>query len=451
VSKKILIIFSVVVLLVGGLFVACDGEDDDVNGDDVNGNGVVNGNGEPILPDDYDTRESIVIGAARPISGPLNMIGDFAFGPVLNIWVDDVNARGGIYVDEYDRSLPIDLIIYDDTSDMGTMTTLLERLILEDEVDFIMPPCSTAFLYAAGPIANNYEYIFLGGEGGCTTLTALLPDLPYTFGVLNYSDYNQIPVMADLFVEWGVETVAYIYIADLHGIEYAHTSEAEFLQRGIQVVYSEGVLPTALDLTPQLKAARDSGADAFCSYTYPPISIFVYGQAIELGYSPDVFVIGPGANFQFYYDIFGPMTEGLISFGAWNRQTSPEADAFADMTVAALGDLGLAVYGDEEAFVDWWGGLFYWGALQFFEQAIVEAGTLDQSVIRDVMATSTFTTALGPTWFDMTADGAGGGLLALECHPGQLGQWQDGIFEVIGPAANATAPAIYPKPPFPAP
>ncbi|GAH51315.1 unnamed protein product, partial [marine sediment metagenome] len=45
----------------------------------------------------------------------------------------------------------------------------------------------------------------------------------------------------------------------------------------------------------------------------------------------------------------------------------------------------------------------------------------------------------------------GGGLLALECHPGQVGQWQDGVYEVIGPADKATADAIYPKPPFPTP
>ena len=39
-SKKILIIFTVLVLLVGGLFVACDGDD--------NGEPPPDGNGEPV-------------------------------------------------------------------------------------------------------------------------------------------------------------------------------------------------------------------------------------------------------------------------------------------------------------------------------------------------------------------------------------------------------------------
>ena len=167
----------------------------------------------PPPPPEQDT---IVIGAARPLSGPLAAIGDFALGPILTMWVDEVNARGGI--DVAGKKLPIELIIYDDTSDMGTMTTLLEKLILEDQVDFIMPPCSTAFLYAAAPIANSHEYIFIGAEGGAKTLADMLPDLPYVFAPLNYSDHNQLPVVAELFSDWGVETVAMIFIADLHGI-----------------------------------------------------------------------------------------------------------------------------------------------------------------------------------------------------------------------------------------
>ncbi len=112
-------------------------------------------------------RESIIIGGARPLSGPNAVYEETAFGPIYRMWIDEVNARGGIYVEEYGRQLPIaEPIIYDDTSDLGTMTRLVERLIVEDQVDFVLPPASTAFLFAAAPIFNQYEYILLGAEGG---------------------------------------------------------------------------------------------------------------------------------------------------------------------------------------------------------------------------------------------------------------------------------------------
>jgi len=236
----------------------------------------------------------------------------------------------------------------------------------------------------------------------------MLPDLPYVFGVLNYSDYYQIPVLADIFAEQGVKTAAIIYINDLHGVEYYHTSLSEFLKKGINIVMAEAVPAFTEDVELVLKAARDSGADALCAFVYPPTAMAVVGQAMAIGYSPKAFVIGPGVNFQFFLDIFGAqVVEGLIGFGAWNRKTSPGCNELADKLVAAFGDMGTAAFGDKEAFLDWWGGAFYWAALQCLEQAIEKAGTLDQAVIRDIMATEHFDTVLGDTWFDMTAGGEG--------------------------------------------
>jgi branched-chain amino acid transport system substrate-binding protein len=386
-------------------------------------------------------KDKIVIGAARPLSGPLNQIGDYAMGPIMEMWAEAVNANGGLNVGG--KKLPVELKIYDDTSDLGTSQRLVEKLILEDKVDFLFPNCSTAFLYASAPLANKYKYVYLGAEGGCTTLTAMLPELPYVFGVLNYSDYYQIPVLADIFKQKNVKNVAIIYINDLHGVEYYHTSLSEFLKAGINIVMAEAVPPYTEDVELVLKAARDSGADALCAYVYPPTTMAVVGQAMAIGYSPKAMVLGPGVNFQFFVDIFGPdILEGLIGFGAYNKKSSPELADFIDKFIAKFG-LGK---------MDWWGGAFYYAALECFGQAIEKAGTLDNTKVRDVMAKEHFQTILGDTWFDMTADGEGGGLLSKDCHPGEVGQWQNGTYEVIGPENRMTTnKIIYPKPAWPAP
>ena len=380
-------------------------------------------------------KDTIVIGAARPISGPLSAIGDIAFGPIMTLWAEEVNARGGI--DVAGKKLLVELKIYDDTSDLGTSTRLIEKLILEDKVDFLFPNCGTAFLYASAPLANKYKYVYLGAEGGCTTLTAMLPELPYVFGVLNYSDYYQIPVLADIFAENGVKTAAIIYINDLHGVEYYHSSLSEFMKKGINIVMAEAVPPYSEDVELVLKAARDSGADALCAYVYPPTTMAILGQSMAIGYSPKAMVLGPGVNFEFFKGIFGAeVLEGVIGFGAYNSKSSPAIAEFIDRFIARWG-LGK---------MDWWGGAFYYAALQCFEQAIEKAGTLDNTKIRDVMATNHFDTILGDTWFDMTAGGEGGGLLSKDCHPGQVGQWQSGVYEVIGPANKVTTDhVIYPK------
>jgi branched-chain amino acid transport system substrate-binding protein len=395
------------------------------------------------------TKDKIVIGAARPLSGPLNFFEATAFGPVYKMWVDDVNAAGGIYVKEYDKKLPVEMLVYDDTSDMNTMTTLLEKLIVEDKVDFVFPPASTAFLFAAGAVANKHGYILMGAEGGCTTLEqAALPGMPYFFGVLNYSNRKQIPVLTDMLVEWGVKTAAIIWISDLHGVEYSGEAGIDFNAAGIDIVMSKSSIPYTTDVDQLLKEARDSGADVLCCFVYPPTTFFCVTRAIALGYSPKCIVLGPGGYAPSFRDQFftdgGLALDGVVGEGAWSPKSSAAAKAYADRFIAKWG----------EESIDYWGTLFYQGALEFFKQAIEAAGTLDQEVIRQVMATSKFDTVLGSTWYDQI--GNGGCLLAVECHPGEIGQWQwdasagKAIWEVIGPKNKATADAIYPKPPWPA-
>jgi branched-chain amino acid transport system substrate-binding protein len=379
-------------------------------------------------------RESIIIGGARPLSGPNAVYEETAFGPIYKMWIDEVNARGGIYVEEYGRQLPIaEPIIYDDTSDLGTMTRLVERLIVEDQVDFVLPPASTAFLFAAAPIFNQHEYILLGAEGGATTIRDLLPSLPYFFGVLNFSDHNQMPVMADIFEEIGVQSVAIMFLQDLHGIEYSGVATTELGNRGINVDLVRSVPFDIQDVSPILREAQALNVDAFLSCCYPPQNFLAVGQSIEIGFNPGVFLTGPGACFSMFRDTFGPVAEGVMGYGAWNCGSSPEAADFCERFIERYG-------GDE--LMDWWGHLPYMGGLQFLEQAIEEAGTLDQTVIREVMATQTFDTVLGPTWFE-------GGLLAVDCYAGQIGQWQNGVFEVVDPGENRTADPIYPKPEWP--
>lgn len=430
-SKKILIILSVVALLAVGLLAACEEE-------------------EEIITPPVVVKDSIVIGAARPLSGPLNFFEQTAFGPVYKMWVEDVNAAGGIYVEEYGKSLDVEMLVYDDTSDMNLMTTLLTKLIVEDKVDFVFPPASTAFLFAAGAVTNKYGYILLGAEGGCTTLEqAALPGMPYFFGVLNYSNRSQIPVLADILVGLGVETAAIIYIADLHGIEYAGEAGIDFDRVGIDIVMNKSSIPYTTDVELLLKEARDSGADVLCCFVYPPTTFFMVTQAMALGYSPKAMVLGPGGYSPTLRDQFvgngGYALDGVMGEGAWSPKQSAALQAFYDDFCARMG----------EANIDYWGTAFYWGALQHFQQSIEAAGTLDQDAVRDVMGTSTFETALGPTWYDQI--GGGGYLLAVECHPGEIGQWQwdaaagMAIWEVIGPAEKATADPIYPKPAWPAP
>jgi branched-chain amino acid transport system substrate-binding protein len=380
------------------------------------------------------SKDKIVVGMARPLSGWNAMIGDSAFRPVYETFVAEVNKQGGVYVKEYGKKLPIELKVYDDKSDVGTMTRLTEKLIVEDKVDFLWPASGTAFLFAQAPIANKYGYVLLTAEGGATSIRDILPSLPYVFVTLSFSDWYQIPVLADVLADQGVKSAYIVYIADLHGVEYSGVAGIELPKKGIETLGVKSLPPDIKDMSSILKAAKKSKADAFLSFAYPDQNILGAKQSMELGYNPKAYLTGPGANFGFWHDIFGPAVEGVMGFAIANRKTSP-----------AMKELFDKLYqGKPEALNDWWGHPLYWAGLEVWKQAVEKAGNFDQKKIRDIIATEKFNTVLGPTWFT-------NGLMAKECHTGEIGQWQKGIFEIIGPKKFATAKTLYPKPKWPKP
>jgi branched-chain amino acid transport system substrate-binding protein len=386
------------------------------------------------VPATLPVKDKIIVGMSRPLSGPLAVIGDSAFKPVYETWVAEVNADGGIYVEEYGKKLPIELRVYDDKSDVGTMTRLTEKLIVEDKVDFLWPACGTAFIFAQAPIANKYGYVLLTAEGGATTIKDMLPSMPYVFVTLSFSDWYQLPVLADLLAEKGAKTAYIIYIADLHGIEYSGVAGIEFPKKGIEIVGVKSVPPDIKDLSPLIKEAEASGADVFCCFAYPDQVMPATGTSLELGYNPKAWVGGPGVNFGFYHTTFGPAVEGVIGFTTFSPKQSDSAKELADKLYA----------GKPEELQDPWGHPLYWAGLEVWKQAIEKAGTLDQDKIKDLITQEKFDTVLGPTWFE-------NGLLSKESHTGEIGQWHNGLYEVIGPKDDATAEMIYPKPEWPTP
>jgi branched-chain amino acid transport system substrate-binding protein len=414
-KKKLLLGFIALTFILGSLLVACATP------------ATTPETAKPTLP----AKDKIVIGQAVSLSGPNAVIHASGGMPPQTLWIDDINAKGGLYIKEYDKRLPVELLLYDDTSDPGVMTRLIDKLVTEDKVDFLLPPCSTSFLFAAAPIFDKYNYILLGNEGGALSLEPLSQDLPYFFATLNYSTHYQIPLLVDQFKEWGIKTVGITYNDDLHGIEYKEVAVPAFEKAGIEVKVLKSHAIGIKDMSPIIKEAKSANVDAFCSFSYPGESVMVVAQSMEIGFNPKVFEANVGPFALWFRDMFGAdKINGLIGGGAWSPKQSPAAQDLYDRIIDKFGTDG----------IDLWGNLYYWGALQFFEQAIEKAGTLDQKAIRDIMATEKFDTALGPTWYDSKKR------LARECHPGEWGQWQNGEWEVILPTDKATAAPMFPKP-----
>ncbi|NLM52619.1 MAG: ABC transporter substrate-binding protein [Firmicutes bacterium] len=424
-KKTCFYLFLVTCLSLALILAGCGGNATNAPQNNAANNNAANNNaGGASLPE----KNEIVIGGARSLSGPLAIQDESCFGPIYRLWVDEVNERGGIYVEEYGKKLPVRLNLYDDTSDMNTMINLLKKSMVEDKVDFILAPISTAFLQAAAPIANDHGYLMIGAEGGAKELEPLMASLPYFFSLLNYATH-QVDPLVEMLAENGIESAAIIFIADQHGIEYSGDLVPKLEMAGIDVVFSKSIPLGIQDVSALIEEAKAKNVQALLCCAYPDENFKVFQQCMESDYNPDVLLFGPGICLEVFYEIYGEAAEGVMGWGAWNEKSSPEMADLAKRLTEHQGRRN----------VDWWGGAIYYSGLQILEQAIERAGTLDNAVIKDIIATEKFDTVMGEVWFEK------GGVPA-ECYPGQVGQWQNGIFEVVAPSEKATAKPLIPKP-----
>jgi branched-chain amino acid transport system substrate-binding protein len=75
----------------------------------------------------------------------------------VQLWVDDTNAQGGLFVPELHQTVPLQLIAYDDRSRRRDVEQLTEQLISIDRVDFLIGPYSSGLTHAAALIAEAHQ------------------------------------------------------------------------------------------------------------------------------------------------------------------------------------------------------------------------------------------------------------------------------------------------------
>jgi branched-chain amino acid transport system substrate-binding protein len=367
----------------------------------------------------------IKIGYAISRTGPFAPGAQVTQEPNYILWADQVNASGGLAVKGATaKKRKVELIGYDDRSDVETTVRTYEKLMGSDKVDLILPPWGSGTNFAVAPLANKFHYPMIAP----TALSRKLIDmkLPYFFAVLQQPD-RMMGALVDFLAANNVKTVAIIYMDDLFGLENVGALVPLLKAKKIQIVENKSYPLGVKDLSPVLKAIKAKNVDAFLGITYPPDTILASKQAKEIGFAPKVFYSSVGTAFPLYKDVMGASAEDVMGMGSWNSKTSPAAKAYFDAHVKRF-----------QKEPDRWASGHAWAGLQILQQAIEKVG-LDRKALRDYIAATEFQTIIGPIRFKGSENIS---------TPGTIGQWQKGEFEVVWPKDHATAAPVFPKPPW---
>jgi branched-chain amino acid transport system substrate-binding protein len=340
--------------------------------------------------------------------------------PNYIMWAEQVNAAGGLNVKGKKRK--VELIGFDDRSEVETLVRTYEKLMTSDKVDLILPPWGTGNNFAVMPLAQKHGYPMLAPTATGRKLLGMKN--PYFFALLQQPDV-MMTALAEFMKARGVKTVAVVHVDELFGLEQMGALELALKEKGIQIVEKKSYPIGVKDLQPVLNDIKAKNPDAFVSLSYPPDTFLITAQSRAIGFNPKLFYAAVGAAFPVYRDKFGPAAEGVMGLGTWNPKSSPAAKAYFDAHVARW-----------KKEPDRWASAHAWAGLQILEQAVAKAG-LDRKALRNAIAGGEFNTIIGKIRF------RNGENIST---PGVVSQWQSGEFEVVWPPQNATSPAYFPKP-----
>src|ERR1043165_3432926 len=185
-------------------------------------------------------QDKIKIGYAISKTGPNAGGANITQIPNYQLWVKEVNDKGGLMLKSIGKRVPIEVIEYDDRSNSEEAVRAVERLITQDKVDLLFPPWGTGLNLAVGPVFNKYGYPQLTFSAVTDRAVELAKRWPNSFWFLGTS-VQYIDALVELLTKQQKEgkindSIAMVSIADGFGIDLSKAAREGFAKAGFKLV-----------------------------------------------------------------------------------------------------------------------------------------------------------------------------------------------------------------------
>ena len=229
--------------------------------------------------------------AAEPIKVGFSMGMTGANGPngkqllvALEIWRDNVNAKGGLL------GRPVELVYYDDQTSPANEPSIYTKLIDVDKVDLLIGPYGTNQIAAALPVLQSHNRTTIGILGLAANSQA------HYKNYFSMIPYGQDPAreFSRGFFELAIaqnpkpKTVAIVGVDAEFGKTSTDGARTNAKAAGLTIVYDQLYPPPMTDLSPIVRAIKATNPDIVFVAAYPPDSVSFVRAANETGLSPNM-------------------------------------------------------------------------------------------------------------------------------------------------------------------
>jgi branched-chain amino acid transport system substrate-binding protein len=342
--------------------------------------------------------------------------------------VDTINEAGGIEVG--DQTYTVEIKYYDDQSDADQAVRLYEKLIVEDEVDFLLGPYSSGTTLPVSAVSERHKIPMVVAHAASTPIYE--QGFEYLFATLtDVAQYTGPMLEMATTLDPSVETLALINENDLFpqvGIDGA-ARQAEEL--GIEVVYKEKYPTGTKDLSSLLSEVKSLEPDMLIAGGYTGDMILLERQAEEVGLAVPLtgYLLGP--TLPGFVEDLGDRAENLLEPIQWDPTLQWE-DQFFGWTAQEFAELFEEEFGYSPDYHPPQSA----AALEVYMDALQRAGTLDHDAVRDAIAETDIMTFYGPVRFNEQGQNIAKGMSVI--------QIQDGAPTIVWPEDVRQSDLIYP-------
>ncbi len=365
-----------------------------------------------------DSDDPIVIGTSLPLTGEFSQPGTAA-QQGYEVWVDMTNADGGLL------GRDVELIVKDDASNQNTIVADYNALIGQDNVDLLLGTFSSLLNLPASAVAEKNRMLYVEPAGGSPELFSR------GFEYLFFAQQSTADRQGLLFAEYVAglpegerpETAAYPTLDDPFAMPVVEGMREILEGAGIETVYSETYAIDTKNFDSIVSSMRNADPDMVVHGAQFEDGIGMTRAMLKADFTPDVLfqTNAPSFRQQFEDGIGAENTEG-VTFGVSH---SPEADSEGNQEFV---DKYEEMFGTREVPED---AADAYAAGQVLAAAVEAVGSIDdQTALADWLRENEVTTILGDlSWND---DGSPTGDFLI-------GQWQDGVPEIVLPENVATS------------
>jgi branched-chain amino acid transport system substrate-binding protein len=242
----------------------------------------------------------VKIGAVLSVTGPASFLGD-PEKKTLEMYVEEINQKGGV------NGQKLQLVVYDDGSDVNNARTFATRLIEEDKIVAMVGGSTTGSTLAMIPAFEEAQIPLISLAGA---IQVIEPLRKWVFKMPHTDKMACEKIFADL-KKRNLTTVALISGTDAFGKSMRDQCVAVAPKAGMTVAHEETYGPRDSDMTPQLTNIRNkTGVQAVINAGFGQSAAIVTRNYRQLGIAQP-FYQNHGVGSKQFIELAGPAAEGV--------------------------------------------------------------------------------------------------------------------------------------------